>query len=126
MILQNGGHNRPQPTPWKHRMCGDMCGDIGTCCYGLFCTPCLYGRNYAEFHDVGCCGACCLYCWCWCLSCCFATDLRRSIRNKYNLAPDPCNDLIVHLFCSPCGLCQESREMRYRREQGTFATVLNQ
>ena len=48
-------------------MCGDMCGDIGTCCYGLFCTPCLYGRNYAEFHDVGCCGACCLYCWCWCL-----------------------------------------------------------
>ncbi|GLI66863.1 hypothetical protein VaNZ11_010850 [Volvox africanus] len=103
---------RPLKVSWNSGL-GDLCGDPGTCCFGLLCLPCLFGRNYAQFRGNGCCGACCLYFWCPCLACYFASDLRRSIRDKYNLLPEPCNDFTVHCFCSPCALCQESREMRY-------------
>lgn len=37
---------------------------------------------------------------------------RRKLREKYNLRHAPCGDCTVHLFCSPCAVCQESRELR--------------
>ncbi|EFJ40469.1 hypothetical protein VOLCADRAFT_108130 [Volvox carteri f. nagariensis] len=92
---------------WNSGLC-DLCDVPGTCCFGLLCLPCLFGRNYGRFHNMGCWGPCCLYFWCPCLACYFATDLRRNIREKYNLRPEPCNDFMVHCLCSPCALCQES------------------
>lgn len=52
----------------------------------------------------------------WCCICygCRAPSLgnsRYGIRSKYNLVMAPCDDGQVHLFCHPCALCQESREV---------------
>ncbi|GLC60732.1 hypothetical protein PLESTB_001664800 [Pleodorina starrii] len=99
---------------------GDVCNDPGTCCLGLMCLPCLFGRNYSQLQGGrGCCAACCMYSFCPCLACYFASDVRRHIRDKYNLLPEPCNDFAVHCLCSPCATCQESREMSYYEQPGS-------
>ncbi|KAF3789509.1 hypothetical protein EJ110_NYTH18148 [Nymphaea thermarum] len=44
------------------------------------------------------------------LSCTYRTRLRE----RFNLPEDPFPDLLTHLLCEPCALCQEYRELRYR------------
>ncbi len=40
---------------------------------------------------------------------------RQALREKYNLTENPeCGDLLTTIFCSPCALCQEAREMKSR------------
>ncbi|PNH10858.1 Cell number regulator 5 [Tetrabaena socialis] len=112
---------RPGKSSWSSGLCS-VCDDPGTCLFGAFCLPCLFGRNYARHHDTGCCGACWLYGMCPCLACCFASDTRRSIRTKYNLLPSPCNDVALHCFCSPCALCMEAREIQHQDRQRVYAS----
>jgi len=38
--------------------------------------------------------------------------VRSDLRRKYGLKHEPCGDCIVHLFCFPCALCQEARELK--------------
>jgi len=99
--------------PWSSGLFGCF-DDIGICCYGLFCTPCLYGENVNKLNGVGCYMPCCQY---YCLAglsmcCCVASPNRTMIRNKYGLAEEPCNDCCVHVFFSPCAVCQEARELK--------------
>ncbi|KAG2489090.1 hypothetical protein HYH03_012316 [Edaphochlamys debaryana] len=104
---------------WSSGM-GSICDDTRLCLQGCFCTSCLFGSNYAALRDTGCWGPCCLYFWCRCMVCMFASDVRHEIRAKYNLRPEPCNDLVTHLFCSPCALCQEAREVRYQERRQAY------
>ena len=39
---------------------------------------------------------------------------RYKLRKAYELAEKPCADCCVHLFCDPCALCQEYRELHNR------------
>ena len=37
------------------------------------------------------------------------------MRQKYNLVENPsCGDCLTTAFCSPCALCQEARELKFR------------
>nr|XP_011464238.1 PREDICTED: protein PLANT CADMIUM RESISTANCE 6-like [Fragaria vesca subsp. vesca] len=39
---------------------------------------------------------------------------RTKIRSKYGLVETPAPDWATHLFCEPCSLCQEYRELNMR------------
>ncbi|CAA7402753.1 unnamed protein product [Spirodela intermedia] len=39
---------------------------------------------------------------------------RTSLRLRYNLVQAPADDLIIHLLCPTCALCQEYRELKNR------------
>ncbi|GMH33219.1 hypothetical protein BSKO_01053 [Bryopsis sp. KO-2023] len=105
--------------------------DAGLCVWGLFCTACLFGENVSSLTQVqsqqdlinkvpppvasGCCCPCLLYSlttvYCWC---CVGGLNRRDLREKYGLRHEPCGDCTVHMFCSPCAVCQEARELKVR------------
>jgi Cys-rich protein (TIGR01571 family) len=97
-----------------------LCGcfdDWGSCCYGYWCTPCLFGSNAEKISGSSCVGMCCLYsilasCYlCWVPH----TMERKKLREKYGLIENPsCGDILTTLCCGPCALCQEAREMKSR------------
>lgn len=39
---------------------------------------------------------------------------RTKIRSRYGLVETPAPDWVTHLFCEPCALCQEYRELNMR------------
>ena len=57
-------------------------------------------------------------CCCSCFPCLAASD-RRRLRDKYDLPPEPCGDLMVHCCIGCCATCQEAREVAFR--QGAVA-----
>ncbi|GMH40498.1 hypothetical protein BSKO_08402 [Bryopsis sp. KO-2023] len=97
--------------PWTTGLF-DCCSDCETMCYGMWCTPCLYGENVAKLTGSGCCMPACLYLMCPQFACCFAGPNRTQLRNKYNLDEEPCSDCCVHWLCSRCAVCQEARHLK--------------
>uniref|UniRef100_A0A7S0WN92 Uncharacterized protein n=1 Tax=Chlamydomonas leiostraca TaxID=1034604 RepID=A0A7S0WN92_9CHLO len=89
--------------------------DMGSCIITC-CVPCVtYGQNVERLQNgSGFFGACLLYYCCACCACFFAGGTRGQLRQKYGLKEDPCSDCCVHCWCSPCGLCQEARELKAR------------
>jgi len=103
--------------PWKETIFG-CCSDLSTCCYGCFCTPCLFGENVSKTSkDSGCFPSCCGYCLTRPGCCCFIhKPARIHFREAYGLQEDQgCgSDLCGAWCCSVCGVCQEAREMKAR------------
>jgi len=100
---------------WNEQLFG-CCDDLGSCCYGYWCLPCLFGSNTEKIDDSNCVLMCCAYC---CLAQCYLCWIphwlkREKLRNKFGLKEDPCGDCPVTLFCGPCAVCQEAREMKSR------------
>ncbi|CAF0994514.1 unnamed protein product [Adineta steineri] len=101
---------------WNESLFGCF-DDWGSCCYGTWCTPCLFGSNAEKISDHHCVGMCCLYsilasCYlCW-LPHWFERD---QLRKNYDLRPNPaCGDALTTICCSACALCQEARELKSR------------
>jgi hypothetical protein len=42
----------------------------------------------------------------------YAGNMRRQIRDKYNIEGSAFEDFCIHFCCSPCGVCQEAHEIR--------------
>ena len=42
------------------------------------------------------------------------SSYRKRLRERYNLVEAPYTDIISHVFCPCCSLCQEFRELRKR------------
>lgn len=40
----------------------NCCEDAGSCCFGLFCLPCLFGDVHNRMHGGGAGGPCLRYC----------------------------------------------------------------
>lgn len=113
-------------------------GIIGTIC------PCfLFGKN-AEFLGSGTlAGSCMTHFILWglvnSLCClfsggilaffpgamvaCYACGYRKALRTKHKLQEAPCGDLTTHLFCHPCAICQEYREIRERSNDSTPSLI---
>lgn len=96
-----------------------LCGctkDCGVCCYGYWCTPCLFGSNAKKLEDKNCFLMCCAYLLLTNCYLCWIPHMfqRKKLRQKYNLKEEPAGDCVVTLCCSPCALCQEAREMKSR------------
>lgn len=109
-------------------------------CLGFLCPCVLFGKN-AEFLGsgtwMGSCfthfilsgivnGLCCLLTdgillgLPGSLVACYACGYRRALRTTYNLQEAPCGDLVTHIFCHLCAICQEYREIRER--SGNFSS----
>nr|KYP54232.1 Uncharacterized protein At1g14870 family [Cajanus cajan] len=39
---------------------------------------------------------------------------RTKLRKRYNLVEAPYTDIVSHVFCPCCSLCQEFRELKFR------------
>ncbi|CAF0784231.1 unnamed protein product [Rotaria sp. Silwood1] len=112
---------------WNEDLCGCF-SDCGTCCYGYWCTPCLFGSNATKIDGKNCFLMCCLYGLLTSVYLCWLPHYfeRQKLREKYNLKPNPsCGDCPTTLFCSPCALCQEAREMKSRKNEQSVAFKAN-
>eukprot|EP00271_Cylindrocystis_brebissonii_P007380 TRINITY_DN20818_c0_g1_i2.p1 TRINITY_DN20818_c0_g1~~TRINITY_DN20818_c0_g1_i2.p1 ORF type:complete len:156 (+),score=11.45 TRINITY_DN20818_c0_g1_i2:304-771(+) len=103
---------------WTTGLCG-CCEDMPSCCCTLFCPCVIAGQNIEILSDgrTGCSTAGII----WYaiqqvtgfLGFCYTCGYRGRLRQKYQL-PSACPDCIVHCFCFPCALCQETRELKNR------------
>ncbi|XXG49203.1 hypothetical protein AAC387_Pa02g3451 [Persea americana] len=121
------------PAQWSSGICA-CCDDMQSCCIGLVCPCFLFGKNAEVLGSGTLVGSCMTHFILWGLVnglCCLLTDgillglpgslvacyacgYRRALRTKYNLQEAPCGDLVTHLFCHLCAICQEHREIRER------------
>mmetsp|Transcript_40043 Transcript_40043/g.88929 ORF Transcript_40043/g.88929 Transcript_40043/m.88929 type:complete len:120 (-) Transcript_40043:218-577(-) len=102
---------------WSSGVFG-CCYDCGTLFCGLCCLPCLYGQNTSNIDNSSCFCNTLLYSCCPFFTCCFAANTRQKLRAKYALPEEPCSDCCVHCICSPCAVCQEAREIKFRAVAG--------
>ncbi|CAF3929081.1 unnamed protein product [Rotaria magnacalcarata] len=81
---------------WNVRLfnCTD---DSRACCYGCCCSACLFADNVEKIDASNWWGMCCVYC-------CLGND-------------PSCGDLPATVFCGPCKICQEARELESRETE---------
>ncbi|KAL3824371.1 hypothetical protein ACJIZ3_020400 [Penstemon smallii] len=48
-----------------------------------------------------------------CSQCVIGSKYRKRLRNRYGLVEAPYQDVISHIFCPFCSLCQEFRELKH-------------
>ncbi|XP_042251761.1 placenta-specific gene 8 protein-like [Thunnus maccoyii] len=84
----------------------DFCGDFGTCCYGLWCYPCL---TCSVASDMG---ECCL--------CGMGMTIRSVYRTRYNIEGSLLTDFMATMCCPVCATCQLRRDIDRRKEQGIY------
>ncbi|KAJ8337787.1 hypothetical protein SKAU_G00367530 [Synaphobranchus kaupii] len=96
--------------PWSSDIF-DCCQDMGICCLGFWCLPCLMCRTSYEFGE------------CLCLPLLdggfihpVSLSLRSSIRERYNIQGTLCNDCCVTTYFNWCVWCQMARELKKHRE----------
>ncbi|CAF1252769.1 unnamed protein product [Rotaria sordida] len=110
---------------WNESLCGCF-DDYSSCCYGFFCTPCLFGSNAKKINDHNCFFMCCLYSILTSCYLCWIPHLfqRQLLREKYNLKENPsCGDCLTTLCCGPCAICQEAREIKSRKRSVVAYTI---
>ncbi|KAH9478046.1 Cell number regulator 11 [Psilocybe cubensis] len=112
---------------WSTDLCLFCDHNLGTCCKALWCPCIVYGRNKARIEYLyaeqtahptkggpACSGDCAIHA-CLTTFCLFGWAIqipnRASVRRRYNIEGDWLGDCAAALFCSPCELSQESREI---------------
>ncbi|KAM9794246.1 spliceosome-associated protein CWC27 homolog isoform 1-T1 [Syngnathus typhle] len=100
--------NQPGRYPASEFQTGlcDFCDDCGTCCYGLWCFPCLSCTIAGDMDE------CCL--------CGLSMAIRSVYRTRYNINGSLFNDFVVNACCLVCSTCQLKRDIDRRKEQGIF------
>ncbi|XP_021760007.1 protein PLANT CADMIUM RESISTANCE 2-like [Chenopodium quinoa] len=97
----------------------DCTSDIELCCQTSWCPCITFGQN-AEIIDRGLssCGVSgALYGIVGFLSglhFVYACAYRTKLKRQYGISASPIQDLCTHIWCHPCALCQEHRELQHR------------
>jgi Cys-rich protein (TIGR01571 family) len=110
---------------WKRGLCD--CGDVGTCCTGLFCPCILYGKtqyrlsqksdrkdptNMLGYEKLnGSCVAFAVLCGCNFI---LAAIQHTRVRKSYGIPGSVGSDCVRGLCCSCCTLAQDEKEIKYR------------
>ncbi|KAH8915403.1 PLAC8-domain-containing protein [Atractiella rhizophila] len=112
---------------WNHGLF-ECTEDCGTCCAATWCTPCVYGRNKSRLDWLNAAGnphpsgGRCLGTDCGLHALCSFTFggaaasilqclVRGRVRERYAIRGHPVTDCLASVFCVPCQLTQESREL---------------
>ncbi|CAF1376968.1 unnamed protein product [Didymodactylos carnosus] len=91
------------------------CNNTAICCYGCFCTACLFAQNAKQIDESAPCPQCCAYCalsFCW-LCWVVHKPKRELLRKRYQLVEQQ-TDLFATCCCGPCAVCQEAKEIKDR------------
>ncbi|XP_077098945.1 cornifelin homolog B [Siphateles boraxobius] len=94
---------------WGSEIC-DCCDNMPECCFAFWCFPCFTCINAKKQGE------------CLCLPmldfCGYVPpitiSMRVSMRQRYGIKGDMCNDCLMATFCRGCVWCQMSREMKTR------------
>ncbi|PPQ97131.1 hypothetical protein CVT26_000616 [Gymnopilus dilepis] len=137
VVAPGGGGNRNAKNmpvdadgrEWSNGMCSCM-GDCGTCMMATF-VPCIvYGQNKHRYehlnshgtpHPTGgpmCSGSCFTHGLATLCGVNFIFQMinRGHVRRRYNIKGSGCGDCCAALWCTPCQLTQESRELELEEE----------
>ncbi|KAL2079045.1 hypothetical protein ACEWY4_024789 [Coilia grayii] len=101
----------------------DCCDDMGICCLGLWCPPCLMCRTSKELGE----GLCLPL-----VDICFpatvspvALALRVAMRERNRIQGSVFDDCCMVTWCTLCVWCQMAREIRNRRRTIINNTQIN-
>lgn len=112
---------------WSYGTCGCI-GSLEVCCLTLWCPCVAYGRlaeaaqpDFMEAADVKAAKLkatvaylCCAPLFWPCLGC----YRRQKLAHHYKIDMIVWEDLLCHILCHPCSMCQEGREVRRREPNG--------
>jgi len=94
---------------WQYGVC-ECYQNLGICCKGYFCGPCLICDNGEAVGKDGC-G------WCM-ITCCFpwvsASLFRTAAREKYGIEGEEWQDWAMGVCCTPFVSCQTAAEHEER------------
>jgi len=88
----------------------ECCNDVGNCCFGYCCAPCMICNNATGLDENGCL-YCLLACCCPVLAICL---LRQKARERYGIEGDAATDLLCSCCCGVCVNCQTAAEIKAR------------
>lgn len=114
--MYGGGNPAILSTEWSSGLCSCL-EDCGDCLLTCFC-PCITNANTRTNMDpnaswVGC---CCYGLLCPCFAACTG---RGAVRETYGIVGGGMGDCILGCLCCPiCALCQNDREVNYRKKIG--------
>jgi Cys-rich protein (TIGR01571 family) len=88
--------------------------DFPSCFYGLFCPCCLNAANLATARDEDCHVVHCIFCVCpfW---------TRQVVKQGKGISLSYGQDCLVTSCCTPCAICQDSRELHWDFSQSLRA-----
>ncbi|XP_076145709.1 cornifelin homolog [Alosa pseudoharengus] len=116
VTLQPGMFRSPEnlkTEPWVSGLF-DCCEDMGICCFGFWCLPCLMCRTSQEMGE-----GLCLPLVDMLLAAPvppIALALRVSVRERNRIQGSVCDDCCMVTCCMWCVWCQMAREVRKRRQ----------
>lgn len=142
------GMHRPGTQTWNTQLCCPAGMDCALCAAATFLPCCVVGsltkmmRNPGTLadpcsYDGGGETACAITCLLFAansalqalvsglppgavqIHACYTHQVRKEIRETYDIEGHPCTDLVCHWCCMPCALCQEHVEVT-RRVQGHY------
>uniref|UniRef100_A0A8C6UE18 Uncharacterized protein n=1 Tax=Neogobius melanostomus TaxID=47308 RepID=A0A8C6UE18_9GOBI len=90
------------------------CDSMSTCCYGLWCCPCMACSVAAGFGENRCLPLCDIFSPAILAACGIPLFVHR-----YRIKGTLCKDICTSCFCEWCSYCQMHRELKYREKNHT-------